>query len=114
MEKILDIISNVENTLKLIDRIEDLELGSDTMAELYAAQNLLKIAASLLGTAYKEYISALEEDFSKEGVDNTQTIKTQIETLLNENKIIKKGLLACDYHRRCYCGYYRCLRRQRR
>ncbi len=29
------------------------------------------------------------EDFSKEGVENTQTIKTQIETLLNENKIIK-------------------------
>lgn len=29
------------------------------------------------------------EDFSKEGIDNTQTIKTQIETLLNENKIIK-------------------------
>lgn len=52
--KILDIISNVENTLKLINRIEDLELGSDTMAELYAAQNLLKIAASLLGTAYKD------------------------------------------------------------
>lgn len=52
--KILDVISNVENTLRLIDRIEDLELGSDTMAELYAAQNLLKIAASLLGTAYKD------------------------------------------------------------
>ena len=29
------------------------------------------------------------EDFSKEGANNTVTIKTQIETLLNENKIIK-------------------------
>jgi len=29
------------------------------------------------------------EDFSKEGVDNTRAITTQIETLLNENKIIK-------------------------
>ena len=29
------------------------------------------------------------EDLSKEGTSNTQTIKTQIETLLNENKIIK-------------------------
>ena len=29
------------------------------------------------------------EEFSKEGTTNTQTIKTQIETLINENKVIK-------------------------
>ncbi|MCR4881090.1 MAG: DNA recombination protein RmuC [bacterium] len=29
------------------------------------------------------------EEFSKEGATNTQTIKTQIETLINENKVIK-------------------------
>ena len=52
--KILDLINDVENTLKLIDRIEDLELGSDTMNELYAAQNLLKIGAALLGSSYKD------------------------------------------------------------
>jgi hypothetical protein len=51
---VLDVISNIENTLKLIDKIEDLDLGSQTVAELYASQNLLKIAASLIATSYKD------------------------------------------------------------
>jgi hypothetical protein len=52
--KILDVIANVENLIKLVDKIEDLDIGSDTMKELYAAQNLVKIAAALLTTAYKD------------------------------------------------------------
>ena len=43
---VLDVISNIENTLKLIDKIEDLDLGSQTVAELYASQNFFIISDS--------------------------------------------------------------------
>lgn len=52
--KILEVITDTENAIKLVDRVENLEISSQTLKELHDAKHLLNIAKALFITAYKD------------------------------------------------------------
>ncbi len=88
-------IKTKEETIKSLQNIEELvkeqftNIANKTILEKQSA--LTEQNSKLLEPLNQNLESFRKrmEDLSKEGTSNTQTIKTQIETLLNENKIIK-------------------------
>ena len=84
-----------EETIKSLQNIEELvkeqftNIANKTILEKQSA--LTEQNSKLLEPLNQNLESFRKrmEDLSKEGTSNAQTIKTQIETLLNENKIIK-------------------------
>ena len=84
-----------EETIKSLQNIEELvkeqftNIANKTILE---KQSVLTEQNSKLLEPLNQNLESFRkrmEDLSKEGTSNAQTIKTQIETLLNENKIIK-------------------------